>query len=186
MSKIIKLGLVLLVITSVAGLILGFTNDLTQGIIQERALAETRVALEALMPEADDFSIVEGIAEGNISDVYEGLKSGDIIGYTIKVHPQGYGGAIEMLVGISSEGRITGVKIGENSETPGVGSKVADASFVDQFLGKETGNDFIITKGGETGDEYIQAISGATVSSTAVVEGVNEARALFVNMLKDR
>lgn len=189
MKEIIKLGVILLIITSVAGLILGFTNDLTQGIIQERALAETREALIALLPEAEDFGMIDDeeiLSRKNILEVYEGISNGEVIGYTVQVNPQGYDGRIKMLVGISGEGRITGVKIGEHTETPGVGSKIADASFTNQFLDKATEAEFIPTKGGETDDQYIEAISGATISSEAAVEGVNSARSLFEEVLKNR
>ncbi|SDK58652.1 RnfABCDGE type electron transport complex subunit G [Natronincola ferrireducens] len=189
MREIIKLGLILLIITSIAGLILGVTNDVTQGIIQERALEETRQALVALLPEAEDFNVLEDeelLDRRLILEVFEGLTAGETVGYTVKVNPQGYDGRIEMLVGISSEGRITGVKIGDNTETPGLGSKIADASFTNQFLDKPTDDEFIVTKGGESGAQYIEAISGATVSSEAVVEGVNAVRSLFEELLKNR
>ncbi|AOY76844.1 RnfABCDGE type electron transport complex subunit G [Clostridium formicaceticum] len=189
MREIVKLGIILLVITAVAGLILGFTNDVTQGIIQQRAMEETIEAMRALLPEADDF---QGIEDENvlnrdlIVEAYEGTKEGNVVGYAVKVAPQGYGGTVELLVGISSEGRITGVKVGDHSETPGLGSKIADAAFIDQFIDKGTEDEFIVTKGGEAGDEYIQAVSGATVSSRAAVSGVNSARSLFEEVLKNR
>ncbi|MCC5911597.1 MAG: RnfABCDGE type electron transport complex subunit G [Clostridiaceae bacterium] len=189
MKEIIKLGFILLVITSVAALVLGVTNEVTQGIIQERALEETREALVALLPEADDFEVIdeeEILDRRHIEEVYYGEKDGEIVGYTIKAGPSGYDGKIEMLIGISNEGRITGVKIGDNTETPGLGSKIADASYIDQFLDKPTDEEFITTRGGETGDHYIEAVSGATESSDAVVEGVNAARALFEEILKNR
>ncbi|AKL95083.1 electron transport complex RnfABCDGE type G subunit [Clostridium aceticum] len=189
MREIVKLGIILLVITAVAGLVLGYTNDMTQGIIQQRAMEETIEAMGALLPEADDF---QGIEDENvftdelIVEAYEGTKEGTTVGYAVKVAPQGYGGRVELLVGMSDEGRITGVKIGDHSETPGLGSKIADAAFVNQFLDKGTEDAFIITKGGEAGDEYIEAISGATVSSKAVVDGVNAARSVFEEVLKNR
>ncbi|SES75190.1 electron transport complex protein RnfG [Natronincola peptidivorans] len=189
MREIIKLGLILLIITSVAGLILGITNDITQEIIQERALEETREALVTLLPEAEEFDIIEEaelLDRRFIQEIYSGSKNGEIVGYTIKVNPQGYDGRIEMLVGISSEGTITGVKIGDHTETPGLGSKIADASYIDQFVDRGTEEEFISTLGGETGEQYIEAISGATVSSDAVVDGVNSARSLFVEELQDR
>lgn len=189
MKEIIKLGVILLIITSVAALILGFTNDLTQGIIQERALEETRAALTALLPDAEDFSILdeeEMLSRRNVLEIYEGIANGGVIGYTVRVNPQGYDGRIQMLVGISSEGRITGAKVVEHTETPGLGSKIADAAFINQFIDRPTEAEFIATKGGETGDQYIDAISGATISSEAAVEGVNSARSLFEELLKNR
>ena len=182
MNEITKLGLKLLLITSVAAFILGITNDVTQVIIQERALAETKEALVALLPDADDFNVIE---DGEVLDrdlvleAYEGVKNDEVVGYTVRVNPQGYGGAVEMLIGVSADGSITGIKIGTHSETPGLGSKIADASFIDQFIDQTVEEDFAIS-------QNVEAISGATISSTAVVKGVNAVGNLFQEVLSNR
>jgi len=185
----IKLGMILLVITSIAAFVLGITNDVTQVIITERAELKNIESIKALLPDAEEFAKVEEenvTSVANIIEVYEGTKNGEVVGYTVKTKPQGYGGTIEVLMGMSIEGKVVGVKIGEHTETPGLGSKIADASFVNQFIDKATNLEFQVRKDNVTKDEDIQAVSGATVSSEAVARGINSATQLFEDILKNR
>ncbi|MBM7613570.1 RnfABCDGE type electron transport complex subunit G [Alkaliphilus hydrothermalis] len=187
MRDIIRLGLILLLITSIAAFVLGMTNDFTKVIIQERAEQANVEAIQALLTDAEDFNKVElDSIEGIIVESYEGTKNGVIVGYTVKTKPQGYGGTVEVLVGMTIDGKISGVKVGEHTETPGLGSKIADASFIDQYLDKATNLVFLVRKDNVTSDEEIQAISGATISSEAVTDGVNAATQLFEDVLKNR
>lgn len=186
MREIVKLGLILLIITSIAAFVLGITNDVTQAIIQERLELANIESIKALLEEAEDFNRVEDVTAAGIVEVYEGSKGGSIVGYTVKTEQNGYGGKVEILIGISIDGEIVGVKIGQHTETPGLGSKVADASFVNQYVGKATTNEFAVTKDQPAGDADIQSVSGATVSSRAVTNGVNSAVKLFEDVLKNR
>lgn len=189
MKDMIKMGLILLVFTAVSATVLGVTNSATEGIIKERLHAENIAAIAALLPEAEEFELVEREVHQDrnlIVEIYEGSTAGEVVGYTVKTNPNGYGGRVEVLTGINMEGSITGVKIGTQSETPGLGTKVTEPVFLNQFVGRGTAENFIATKGGETGDQYINAITGATVSTNAVTEGVNVARSVFVEVLKTR
>ncbi|GAB6088072.1 RnfABCDGE type electron transport complex subunit G [Alkaliphilus crotonatoxidans] len=187
MRDIIKMGLILLIITSIAAFVLGITNDVTQAIIQERLEQENIESIRALLPEASEFNRVEDVdATAGVVEVYEGSKDGTVVGYTVKTEQNGYGGNVVILIGMSIDGEIVGVKIAEHSETPGLGSKITDASFVNQYVGKGTANQFNVTKDQPAKDEDIQAISGATVSSRAVTDGVNSATELFESTLKNR
>ncbi len=186
MRDIIKMGLILLVITSIAAFVLGITNDVTQAIIQERLEQQNIESIKALLPDAAEFNRVEDATAAGILEVYEGSKDGTVVGYTVKTEQNGYGGTVVILIGMSIDGEIVGVKIGEHTETPGLGSKIADASFVNQYVGKATTNEFAVTKDQPAGDADIQAISGATISSKAVTNGVNSAVELFENTLKNR
>ena len=96
-----------------------------------------------------------------------------LIGYTIKTSPKGYGGAVEVMVGISTDGKITGVDIGNHSETPGLGSKASDPAFKDQYLDKDVANSLLVVKGSVNNDNEISAISGATITSNGVTSGEN-------------
>jgi len=97
------------------------------------------------------------------SEVLRGQK-----GWAVLVKPRGYGGPIEMLVGIDTQGRVTGVKILNHRETVGLGAKIVDPKFLNQFKGK-TNADALEPK------KDIEAITGATISSRAVCAGVKEA-----------
>ena len=177
MRDMVKLGLILLLITSVSGLVLGVTNSLTEGIILERAMEGDIASMQALVPDADGFETADlsGIDVPSIvNEVYLGTQNGSVVGYTVKLSPNGYGGSIEMMVGISSTGEISGVEILSQSETPGLGSKITEADFLGQYTGLST-----------DGSVAVDAISGATVSSDAVNSGTQAAANLYEETLKN-
>ena len=140
MNNIFKLSINLFSICAVAALLLGFTNKVTLPIIEERNIQANNEARQLVLPKANQFQLVSSNEydniDGIISEVYEGKNGSDIIGYTIKTLPKGYGGEIELIVGISSEGKIEGINIGNMSETPGLGAKANESDFKDQFNGK--------------------------------------------------
>jgi len=185
MRDIVKHGLILLIITTIAAFVLGLTNDVTQAIINERAEQKNIESIKALLPEAEEFQKIEGVASGIIVEVYEGTKGGNVVGYTVKSLPKGYGGTVETLVGITIDGKVAGLKIGAHTETPGLGSKIADAAFVNNFIGKDA-IEFNITKDTPAKNADVQTVSGATVSSKAVANGVNASTELFNSNLKNR
>lgn len=179
MRNIIKLGSILLIICSIAAALLGLTNNITSPIIEKLNIASNNEARQKVLPEAKTFKALDGMTNGLISEVYEGIDNSKVIGYTIKALPMGYGGDIEVMVGISKAGIITGVNIGNNSETPGLGSKASEAEFKNQFNQKNSNSELKVVKGKANSDEDIVAISGATISSNAVTNGVNAAINLF-------
>lgn len=176
-NEIVRLAVVLCLITSVTALLLGTVNGVTAPIIEEIQIAATNDALNALVPEAENFeemAIVEGSDE-IILNFYNAINAnGEIVGYCVKVAPSGFGGAIETIVSFDANGSVTGTEIISHSETPGLGTKlITDATFAPQFVGK---SGFLnIVKNSATSSQDIVAISGATVSSTAMTLGVNTA-----------
>lgn len=188
MKSMVKLGLTLLAICVVASLALGVTNEVTSPIIVQRGIQANNELRQAVLPEAKDFaqvkeSVYKGIGDGMVAEVYEGLDdTGEVVGYTIKTTPSGYGGAIELMVGLSTDGKITGVKTGTMAETPGLGSKAADPAFIDQYKDK-TAAALEVAKGSASGENQILAISGATITSTAVTNGVNTAIEVYNSAL---
>lgn len=186
MREIVKLGLILLVITAVAAMVLGYTNDITKGPIEEQMLQANIAARQSVLSEATDFEEVPAdqyAGYNNIIEVYKGMKDGETVGYTIKTNPGGYGGPVEVMVGITMENVISGVSIGNHTETPGLGAKASD-EFKDQYAGKSTDAELKVIKSGEAQDNEIVAISGATITSEAVTSGVNSAVKLFNEKLK--
>ncbi len=156
----IKLGLILLLICGISTGLLAYVNDFTAPVIAENEDAAKKEAMLQVMPSAESFY---DISE-TISKASDG--AGNHIGYTVKVTPSGYGGEISMIVGVNPDFTISGVQILSLSETPGLGAKAQDEAFLSQFKGK--GSDMALKKD-------ISAISGATITSTAVVSGVKEA-----------
>ncbi|RDY24049.1 RnfABCDGE type electron transport complex subunit G [Romboutsia maritimum] len=186
MNNIIKLGLNLFIICAVAALALGATNQITAPVIEQRNIQANNESRQKVLPEATEFKkINEGDYENIdnlIEEVYEGADGSSVVGYTIKVLPKGYGGKIEIIVGISNDGKITGIKTGNMSETPGLGAKASEPQFSDQFKDKEA-KKLNLVKGSTSGEDEIQAISGATITSAAVTKGVNTAIQVYNSSL---
>ena len=179
MKDILKLGVTLFAICAVAALVLGVTNNITAPVIEERNIQASNEARKIVLSEADEFKELDGMNSDIVLEVYEGIKDGQVIGYTIKASSKGYGGAIELMVGISKDGKITGVEIGNHSETPGLGSKATEPMFKNQYVDKDVLNSLLVVKGSTNNDNEISAISGATITSNGVTNGVNAAMKIY-------
>ena len=192
---IIKLTVTLLVTCVIVAGLLGGVNAITKDKIAEINWNKTVQAMKAVVadPEATTFSdaLVNTpemeaacLAGGaTLQSVYEVQVDGAPAGYAIKVSASGSQGAIEMMVGVDSEGVVTGVSIVKNAETAGIGSKVMDneptnagVGVLSQFEGKSPADgELTVGKG-------IDAITGATVSTKGVTAGVNAALAVAAVM----
>ena len=191
MNNIAKLGAILFTICAVAALALGLTNQVTAPIIEQRNIQANNESRQVVLPGATEFtqmdnsvfSNIEGLEDGIVAEVYEGKNGSEVVGYTIKTLPKGYGGKIELIVGISKDGVVTGTNIGSMSETPGLGSKASEPKFNDQFKGKPATDELNVVKGSASTENEIQAISGATITSKAVTDGVNAAIEVYNSSL---
>ena len=185
-----KLGLNLLIISAVAALLLALTNSVTASTIAQRNEQANAEARKLVLESAQDFEEVKDAKTDNskgvkVSEIYEAKDaSGNTVGYTLKVLPSGYGGTIELMVGIdSAKGQVSGINVVSNSETAGLGAKSTDPEFSDQYKGKPL-KELSVLKNGTPGDTEIKAISGATITSTAVTNGVDAAIEVYNNSLK--
>jgi electron transport complex protein RnfG len=182
MREIVKLGIILLVISAVAAAVLGYTNEITKEPIEQQVLQANIEARQSILSEATDFEEIskEQFAEyTEILEVYRGIKNGETVGFTVKTNPSGYGGEIEVMIGIKLDGTISGINIGNHSETPGLGAKASEEFFKNQYIGKKSDKELTVIKSGVPKDNEIQAISGATITSKAVTSGVNTAIKFF-------
>ncbi len=184
MAKILKLAAVLFVITAITGLVLGGVYTMTLEPIKVAKEKEKMEALAQTLPEASDFEGIEcRQGQSVIKEVNRGSANGKTVGYNITVTPKGYGGLIEMVVGISDDGTLTDIKILSHTETPGLGAKAADPAFSGQFHEKDV-EKIRVTTTTPAADNEIQAISGATITSEAVAAGVNAALEYWAKNLK--
>ena len=165
----------LVVICLVSALLLASFNLLTKDPIQQnsqRAAEETRTRM---LPIASSFEPMEVTEGSNMDSVYQGLDaSGEPVGYVIQTTVNGYGGEVVVTLGMDMDGVITGVDVGgENfSETPGLGALAKEPEFTQQYIGKKV--PLTLVKGNEPkGENTIDAISGATRTSSAVNGGIN-------------
>lgn len=178
MRDIFKVGFTLLLITAFAGLTLGMTNAITAEPIRKQADAAATAARQQVLPDAAEFTKVETDA---VEEAYQGYTAdGTFCGGTAKVTVQGYGGPIEVTVGMDAAGCLTAVNVGgtDFSETAGLGAKTKDAAFTAQFSGQLA--PVALAKDGGS----IDAVSAATISSTAVVNAVNQASAYLLTLIQ--
>ena len=127
---------------------------------------------------------VDGHESDVISSAVEAVDaSGKALGYIFNITTsKGYGGDIQLTVGIQSDGTVSGYSVLSISETAGLGMKAKEADFKDQFKDKNV-EKFTYTKTGESGDDMIDAISGATITTNAVTNAVDSALVYFQNEL---
>lgn len=158
---ILRLTVTLFLITAVVAGLLGFVNYLTADKIAADQAARARRAMEEVLP-AEGYEELETDQEG-ITAAY---RAGDA-GYVVRVSAGGFGGAIDMMVGVSADGRVTGVSIISHAETASLGANCTREDFRQQYL--DASGALAVTKDGGT----IEALTGATVTSRAVTDGVN-------------
>ena len=172
-EKPIVLSAVLLIISVVVALLLSFTNSITKDKIAENTLKEQNSAKQEVLTSAKEFEDIN-YSENLVKAVFRGKsENGDTVGWCVNVTPGGYGGMIDMMVGITADGKLSGIKVVSNSETAGLGAKCSDSEFSSQFAGKEM--PLSVIKNGTPKDDEIVAITGATITSKAVTSGVNAA-----------
>ena len=185
MNKIIKNTLILTVITLVAGLLLGAAYEITKEPIAQSEENAKREAWQAVFPDADadafesvdvDTDIANQVIKdlgisGSIDEVctVDGGETGYVITTT---DGEGYGGDIQVTVGITADGTVSGVSFLSISETAGLGMRADTDDFKNQFKDKNV-EAFSYTKSGASADDEIDALSGATLTTNAVTNGVN-------------
>ncbi len=102
----------------------------------------------------------------------------------IKTVSGGYGGDITAITGIYLDGKLAGIKVVSNSETPGLGTKIEEEDFSGSFIDKSAENELVAVSAPSAENE-VQLISGATISTNGVLSGVNGARDAFINYLSN-
>lgn len=198
MNKIVKNTLILIAITVVSGLLLGVVYGITKEPIAEAQENTKQEAYRSVLSDASSFETMEdfdaadaasileenGYSSDEITEVAEGIDdSGETVGYVVNVMShEAYDGDLEVSVGIAADGTVKGIEMLSISETAGLGMKADEAEFKDQFKDKNV-EKFTYTKSGESGDDKIDAISGATITTNAVTNAVDSALVYFQNEL---
>lgn len=182
----LKLGLVLFIITAIAGLCLGGVYQITKEPIAQQKIKKNNEAMIAVLPDAENFAVKEiELPEGTlVTEVNEGKKGDEVQGYAIKLTNDGYGGKIGIMVGISKDGVIQGMTVLSHTETPGLGANATKDEFKDQFKEKSTETALEVVKTEASADNQVQALTGATITTNYVTEAVNSAMELYNTELK--
>ncbi len=167
MKKTLPAWFVLGLIALLAGCMLGFTNELTAPTINEQTIAAAREARKSVLPNAETFEELTA-ANGAVDNCYAGKAGAETVGYAVQVTKTGYAGPIEVIVGVGNDGLISGISVGgaSFSETVGLGAKTKEPAFTDQFKGLEPP---LVLK------SNVDSVTGASISSGAVVDAVNAA-----------
>lgn len=162
--------LVLVVICFVTTFLLAFTYGVTAPIIAENTAKAASEARTELLPEGDSFSDAGAdlyVLEEKKVYATEVYKADNGAGMVVTVNTNSYGGTLTAMVGINSNGEITGVKVTEHADTPGVGTKAQAAEHLSQYEGlSELGSDVVKS------DPSVQHVTGASVSSGAIHKAV--------------
>ena len=170
----------LLIITLAAGLALGGTYALTQEPIAQQALLAADNARKAALPDADSFEELTLNEDASVDWAYAGLKAGNTVGYVAQKTVNGFGGKVEVIAGVDTTKApetftIGGISVGGSgfSETAGLGARSKEPAFTDQFTGKVYPVSYI-KAGGTATESTVDALTSATITTTAVVNGVND------------
>ena len=169
----LKICLSLLLICSCVAVMLAGINSLTAEKIAENQQKKISDAIIQIFPDLEDMGILDtSFEETNVADVYLVKNKDGSYGYCANVLPKGFGGEMNVMVGVSDIGQVVGVKVVALSETAGLGSRVGENEYLSQFAGKEY-EIKLDTDGG------VDSISGATISSKALLSGVNSALSVY-------
>lgn len=196
-KKIVHDALVLFAFTIVLGLLLGVVYGITKDPIDKVNYEKTQSAFKAVFSDADSFEAYEGFDKDaaqalldengyadEIGDVETALDaSGNVLGYVITVTAKDASqSTITFSVGIRNDGTVNGYSITSIAETPGLGMKAQEEAFYSQFENKQV-DSFTVVKSAPASDNEIEAISGSTITSKAMANGVNACLVYFQNVL---
>ena len=195
-NKIIKDALALTLITLVAGVALGGVYEITKEPIARQEAQAKAEAYEQVFTDAAAFEEVkmddtliqtirdqldqEGYKAQSIEEIMRAEdQSGEMLGYAFTVvTSEGYGGDIRFSMGVQNDGTLNGISFLSIGETAGLGMNADTPAFKDQFVGKQV-EKLQYTKNGATQDDEINAISGATVTTNAMTNGINAGLCAF-------
>lgn len=180
-KEVIKPAAILFVICVAVSAALAGTNLLTADRIARAAAQKAEESRMVVLPEAEAFQASEDGTH------YIGLNKeapeGVVVGYVFETESKGYGGTVKVMTGINTEGNITGVIVLSHSETPGLGANAEKETFRDQYqqpVANLTGG-IQVVKFQAPAEGEIQAMTGATITSTAVTNAVNLAIEQYQN-----
>ena len=166
----------LLLICLVSSALLGGVNMITKDRIAELAEQTINEAKSELIVAAGyEDKDLDGTAYSVALD-----ENGTVIGYIFTTSANGYGGAVKLMTGVDTNGFVTGISILEINETPGLGMKARNESFLSQFKG--AAGSLTVVKDSTAAPNTVQAITSATITTKAVTNAVNKALQMFENV----
>ncbi len=178
------MALCLFLVCLVCAAILGGAYVLTKDAIDAAAVAKTNEAIALVVPEFDNepsAERMEVVVNGNARVAYPAKKGGELVGYAVETTTsKGFGGTIVMMVGFDMQGNIVNASVISHAETPGLGSKMTEPKFYEQFQGKNP-ESFKLDVKKNGGD--VDAITASTITSMAYCDAVQTAYATFQQIM---
>ena len=178
-NRYVHFGIVLGVIAAVSAGLLGGANSFTSKVIAENTMKIVNAARKEVLPAASKFDetgkkvVQAGSKDSDVVEYIPGTdESGNVVGYVASINEAGYGGLINFVIGIDNDGKITGLNVVTHSETPGLGSKIGNKDWQDQWIGRDVSYEF---------NKSVDAFAGATISPKAVYTGVIKALNTYQN-----
>ncbi len=182
-----RMIIVLTGVTIFAALVLASVFSLLNPKIETNREEALNRSLAEIFEDAEDPRFTELDSE-DYSIYRETDQSGNLLGYVVRIEATGYGGPIQLLAGISGDlKRIEGIDIVEHTETPGLGGRIQEDWFKSQFSGLDpvSAISYVKNEKPDPEENEIQAISGATISSKAIVSALNENMAEAVGIIEE-
>ncbi|MBQ3447517.1 MAG: RnfABCDGE type electron transport complex subunit G [Synergistaceae bacterium] len=174
LRKALHLGGTLFAVTAVTGILLGLVENVTSKAILQAEIAAKNEAYRLVMPAGKTFEDAEVKPDDFVTGVVKAMDESGVVGWCVNVSSKGYGGMVGFVVGITKDGAVKAINILSHSETPGLGAKSTEPEFYTQFNDKDK-LPLKVVKGSASNPDEIAAISGATITSNAVTDGVNGA-----------
>jgi len=191
LRDLIRMVVVLTVISVSSALVLAYANKVTEAPREYQLLKYVEApSIKAVLIGYDNDPIKDRVVMKMGKDkkgrpiemnIFPAKKAGKLIGFAYSTAGMGHEGLINVMIGLDTKGKVTGLRIMTNSETPGLGSRIAEPAFTDQFKGLSLSDNVELTsKGGK-----IDSVSGATHSSEGVVKAVKKAFELYPALKKE-
>lgn len=185
-NDIIKFSIILGIITLIASSILGFTNFYTKPHIANKQLDMENELKQNIFSEADRFENHIIQEDEYIIGVEKAYRGNDLLGYLITSKTKGYNGYFNVTTGIKVSGELIKIDISSINETPGLGAKAVESNFKEQFIGDIKTIFNVVKFKEDDNNSDIQSISGATITTKAVVDAVNRSIDFFNKNLSGR
>lgn len=164
-------ALILVIICLVVTVALAGTYSVTNPVILQNQQKSADEARKEVLPKGDSFTEYDGKLVEGVDNCY---MADNKSGMAVTAGYKGFGGTVTVMIGVDADGKVTGVKVTEHSETPGLGTKAADTEYLKQYQGVSEAGAASIKD-----DSNVDAVTGATITSNAVYQSVGEALAQF-------
>ena len=190
MRDLIKMVVVLLVICTTSGVVLSYVNEATEEPREYSYIKFVQEpSMKAVLGDYDNDPVKERLKlvvgedeEGNPVElvVFPAKKGGNTEAIAYSAAAKGYHDLIEVMIGVGPEGTLTGISIMTHTETPGLGARIVEPEFTDQFAGLDLDTTKLAAEGGK-----VDTLSGATFSTVGVIAAVSAALEQFPQIKKE-